>query len=146
MTMGNTCDKPKGCWRNIHFAITNQNVAIAAKATHTLIFMDIGMIRIQKIAMTNNKIKQRVRIAVGVHGIATKDIENGAPIVLPRRNLTIGVIRSLSPRIGQPLNLITFRIGNQAKIRITIATTAFIMEAGFCETFLDLWFPVNFCA
>jgi len=71
---------------NIHFAIANHDVAVAAKAFYTFVFVNVIVVSVKEVTVANHKVEHRIRVAIRIGWVATEDIENGATIVTTRRN------------------------------------------------------------
>ncbi len=67
--------------------------------------MDIVVIGIEEITVANDKIEDRIRIAIWLGWIAPKNIEDGAPIVTARRGLAVGVVVCFTSRVGEAFHL-----------------------------------------
>src|SRR5207249_10796927 len=110
---------------------------IAAKALHTFVFMNVIVVGVEKIAVANDEIEHRIRIAVRLGGVTTEDVEYGPPVVTAGRNLTVAIVVGLTPRIRQPLHLEAVGRSDQPKIGISIAPADLKIQLGFAKARLE---------
>lgn len=61
--MGNTGYKAERCRCNIHFAVADQNVAVAAEPLDALVLMHIFMIGVEEIPMADDEIEHGVGVS-----------------------------------------------------------------------------------
>ncbi|KMO34386.1 hypothetical protein VP06_14450 [Methylobacterium aquaticum] len=107
-----------GCRHDVHLAITHLNIAVASDTPKVLVFMFVGSIDTQKIAVTNHQIKQRIRVAVGIFGIAAEHIVDSALAMPTTWNLAIAIEIIISTGIPQSFQFKSVQSVNQPEIRI----------------------------
>ncbi len=129
--------------RDIHLAVADHDVAVRAESLYALVFVNVFVVRVQKVAVTHNEIDHWILSAavtlICVRGqirrIAAKDVENLPSVVISGGHLAVGVVVALTARPCKALDLISFGVLDQAKIRIRIATRAFKVKASFSRRF-----------
>ena len=52
--MGSPLGQRKRCRGNIHFAVADKYIAVTSKTTEASIFVNIGVVCVEKAAVTNN--------------------------------------------------------------------------------------------
>ena len=120
-SVGSPLGQCKRCGGDIHLAITNKNVTITPKTTETFVLVNIGIVRVEKAAVTNNQIEYRVTVAVRLGRIAAEYVIDLPSVVLSTWHLAVAVIAGVPPWIGQPLELVSFGMPHEPKVRIRIA-------------------------
>lgn len=94
----------------IHLSITNHDVAICAKPFYMPILVDIIMIGIKKIAVTDNQIRERVFKFTARFWISAKYIKNSMSVVHACRHVTICIKIGFTTRVFKSFNFIPFGI------------------------------------
>ena len=108
--MGNTGNKAERGRSNIHFAVADQNVAVAAEPLDALVLMHIFVISVQEIPMADDQIEHRVGVAIRLFGITSENVEDDTPVVIARRHLAIAIVGYLTTGIGQTFDLVALWI------------------------------------
>ena len=99
--------------------------------------MLIITLSIKKVTMTDNQIDYWItlyppRLVFGrIFRVSTKNVKNLPSVMIPCRDITIGVIILISSWICQSLYLIALGVFNKAEIRINISTCPFEMTTNF---------------
>src|SRR5258708_15396691 len=115
----------KGRWDDVHLAIPDQDISITAKRLHSLVLMDVFVISIEKISVTNHQVNYGIFVTVRICGIASKYVIDRATSVNSKRDLTITIKVCNPPRICQSLHLIAILMVNQGNVRIGISAYNF---------------------
>jgi len=89
--------KAKRRGSDVHLAVANHDVAVAAESLHVFVFVNVLVVGVEKVAVTNDEVEHRIRIAVRLGRVTTEDVEYGPPFVTARRNLTVAVVIGLTP-------------------------------------------------
>lgn len=122
---------------NIHFAVTDQDVAVAAEATEALVLVNISVIGIEKAAVADDKIEHGILVTVRLPGIASEDVVNLSAIVFAARWLAIAVIVGLAAWICEALEFKALRKLDKAEIRIGISARRVKVETHAFESCLE---------
>ena len=113
----------RGGWRDIHLAVTYENVAVAAEAPEALVLVNVGVVGVQEAAVTQYEIENGITVAVWVRRIASEHVVNLTPVMFAARDLRIAVVIRVAQRA------IIVRDGAGVEDRVTISGAPAAREA-----------------
>lgn len=116
--MRSALSKRERCRSNIRLSVADEDVAVTPKTPKALVLVGISIIGIQKATMAQHEIEHRIAVTAGLGRVALEDIVNLPSVVFAARHLTVAVVIGLTPRIGQPLELVTLRRADKAEILV----------------------------
>lgn len=129
--------EPERGWHYVHFAVSNQQVAVGAEAFHAFVLVPILMVGVEEIAMAQHQIEHRIAIAVGLLGIAAEDVIDGSAVVVARWRLAIAVERGIAARVGQPFRLKAVCAFYHAEVGIAVAAADLEVQVRLLESRLE---------
>lgn len=95
--------------------------------------MDIIVVGVKKISMTQYKISKWVIWFIQILGVPAKDIEDGPTTMHTCGHIAIGIEISLSTRIFQTLDFITFWVIYECEVRVGVAARFIEVQSCFCN-------------
>ena len=118
--------------------------ACALFSFHALVLVDVLVIGIQKIAVANDKIDNRVlptavalvRIGREVGRVSTEDVVDLPAIVIPGRHLAVRVIIALAAWPSEALDFVAFGVFDQTEVRVSVAARSFKMNVQLLKALL----------
>ena len=135
--MGSAIDDPKRRGHDIHLAIADENVPIAAETPDALVFVNVLVVGVQEAPVANDKIKHGIRISIGDLRIAAKDVVDRSAVMQAGRDLAIAVKRCVASRVGKPLEFIAVGRGNHPEVRVRVPPAHFIVLSDLVEPSLE---------
>lgn len=96
-------NQTEGGGHNIHFPITNHNVAVSAEALHMLVLVNIVMVRIEKITMTQHQVSERIIRLILTFGVSPEYVENGPAAMYASGYVAVGIKVRPLPGYSKPL-------------------------------------------
>ena len=123
--------------RDIHLAVPHQNVAVASEAPEAPVLVHIRTVGIQEAAVTDHQVENGIPVAVRPFRIASENIEDLASVVLAARDLAVAVVIRFASGIGQPLDLVAFRVAHEPEVGVGVAAGLIVVLADAVETGLE---------
>lgn len=114
---------------DVHLPIPNQEVAVRSEATKALVLVDVVMVSIQEIAVTDNEIDDWIRLLVDLGRIPTEDVEDRPSIVVPARNPAVAVVTCLTSGPRQTLDLVPLGVVDKREVGIAVPATLVVVES-----------------
>lgn len=135
-------------WRgdDVHFSVTYQDISVTTKTPDTFVLVLIFMVRIQKVAVAEHKVKHWVAVPIGSFRVAAENVIDRPAVMKSGRRLTIAVETGVAPRIRQPFQLVSLRRLNHTEVRVAVSPShlkiqLYLFESPF-EPILEVEFLV----
>lgn len=110
--------------------ISDHDVSVASKPSHTFVLVNVFVIRVEKTAMTYEQVINRVLIFMKWSSrVAPKDIDDLASVMQSSGDLTVSIVGGDSSRKSQALEFETKWCMHQREIRICVAAADVEMES-----------------
>jgi hypothetical protein len=123
---------------NIHFSITYQDVAVTPEPLDALVFVDIFVIRVQEVAVTNDEIEDGIAVAVRIFGVSSSEyIIDCSPVMKAGRDLAVAIKTRVPAGVGKPFQFISLCRCDHPKVRIGISSADLVIESPFLKAFLE---------
>ena len=119
--MRHAIDQMKRSRNDVHFPISDHQVAVASESLDVFVLVLVFVIGIQEIAVAQHKIDDRVAVAVRLFWVSAEDVINRTSVVEAGGNLTVGVEVCIPPRIREALQLKAFNVFDQLEIRVAVS-------------------------
>src|SRR5207245_7155381 len=128
--VSNAFNQPEWSRHHIHLPVSYQDISVAAKPLNALVLMLIIMVSVEKIAMADHQVEDRVAEPIRFLGVAPEHVIDGSNVVKTGRGLAVAVEVRISAGVGQGFQFISLGNGYHAKVGVAVAAPDFEVQAG----------------